>query len=341
MSISRKVGYEVELLAPPQKSRRDLANLFAEVFQGEVLPFFSQQSELGATGSGDKRSFANLTPGFKVTNHEGNWALSFVDDITIQEGLDRTAPSLPGWFRIIADDPRFLQLVTLHCKPDANAEELLTPFAQLFATKVQKDAHGIYATQTLKGETLCLQSGLPGERERPCEVITAPLSHSSKEVLTLTLDVSQSAGFTLAKEAATHIHFDASRLQDGAVFGELIKFFSSQKDKIRSWAQTNSRCSRIKPYSSSLVEKANSGFFHELPWQAVKKAALKEKVSKYCDVNFKNMVSDDPLKNTIEIRMLPGTLDPELIHHWTLTFDKLLSFLESGGKSEEAIKFFG
>lgn len=50
---------------------------------------------------------------------------------------------------------------------------------------------------------------LPGERERPCEIITPPLQNNYRDYLETILNAARDLDFTIPQEGAIHIHFDA------------------------------------------------------------------------------------------------------------------------------------
>ena len=113
-TINWKIGFEVELLAPIGKSRKDLALVIAKDCQGAVETVFYPQSELSkAPGI---PVFENLVLGFEIRDGNGSPVALCVDDLTIQSDLDFHATSKKGWYRIISDDARLLELVTIHCQ---------------------------------------------------------------------------------------------------------------------------------------------------------------------------------------------------------------------------------
>ncbi|MFT4978950.1 MAG: hypothetical protein ACI8S6_004860, partial [Myxococcota bacterium] len=102
MEIDWMIGVELELLAPRGRSRLDLAQEIAAGCGGAVVPMFLHQEEPSEVPG--MAQFNNLTLGFEVMLPGGGWAARCVDDLTLQDDLDRTAPPVPGWFRVVSDD---------------------------------------------------------------------------------------------------------------------------------------------------------------------------------------------------------------------------------------------
>ncbi|MBC8091193.1 MAG: amidoligase family protein, partial [Pseudonocardia sp.] len=167
------MGFEVELLTPRGSSRADLAHAIAYETGGTVTTVFHRDSEPSAVPG--MASFRHLTRGFEVRDAEGAWTCSVVDDVTIVADLDVHAPPVPGWHRIVTDDPRLLNLLAQTCDPDADIADVLTPVAELFGTGVVRAGGGIHKVGDRDGASVAMVAPLPGERQRPAEIVTAPL----------------------------------------------------------------------------------------------------------------------------------------------------------------------
>ena len=89
-----KIGVEMELLAPRGSSRRALAERLAADVGGRVRPYFCPQTEPSLVPGSPV--FNNLTLGFEVIDGQGQQVACCVDDLTLQDDLDRNCPPLPG-----------------------------------------------------------------------------------------------------------------------------------------------------------------------------------------------------------------------------------------------------
>lgn len=198
------MGVEVELMAPPGKSRMDLARAIARSYGAELERFFYPQSEpslvLGSP------VFHNLTLGFRITHREGGWIASCVDDLTLHSDLNREAAPEQGWYRVLSDDERLLRLVANQCRAHESGDQVLTPLANLFGTAAETGPDGMVRVNDSQGATIAIVAPLPGERERACELVTAPLESHHQQQLDRLLGTARSLGFPQAAVNAARNH---------------------------------------------------------------------------------------------------------------------------------------
>jgi hypothetical protein len=308
MTPNWKIGFEVELMAPRGSSRLALASSIAQAAGGGVRRFFHPQSELSKARG--LPLFENLTPGFAAFDAAGEPIAQFVDDITLQDGLDRTAPPLPGWYRIVTDDGRLLRLIASQCDPDAPLETVLDPLAALFGVRAAPGPGGMVRVGDERGVSVAIGAPLPGERERPCEIVTPPLDRDHAERLGALLAAAAAAGFTVPAESATHIHFDADKLRSARAVANLVTVLSLHGDALKQHFHTNPRCVRLGSWPKSLPRLVRSRGFTDLPWEEARAALAQLPLTKYCDFNLINFVHEDRRKHTFEVRILPTSLDP-------------------------------
>ncbi|HEY9609774.1 MAG TPA: amidoligase family protein [Allocoleopsis sp.] len=212
--LNWKIGFEIELMAPRGLSRQDLAESIASANDAGVRRVFHPQSELSHVPG--TPVFHNLTLGFEVIDRQGNAIARCVDDLTLINDLDKTHEPQPGWYRIVSNDTRFLQLVTCQADPACELSEVLKPIASLFATTLEAGPGGMVRVADSTGNPIAIAAPLPGERERPCELITPPIDVNHFERLENFLSTSRSLGFTIPSEGATHLHFTLSNDERGA-----------------------------------------------------------------------------------------------------------------------------
>ncbi len=320
--IGWTIGCEIELLAPRGSSRRTLAEHYARTAGGSVTPFFHPQSELSLVP--DTPVFENLTLGFEARDAGGTVIARCVDDLTLIEDLDREHPPAAGWFRVISDDRRLLELVMRTGRADAGPLEAVAPVAALFGTQPETFADGIVRVTDRNRSPIAIASRLPGERERPCEIVTPPIASDHAARLEALLAPARELGFTLPVESATHIHYDGARLRDARALRNLVRLVTTWSPALKRLVGTNPRCRRLGGWPEELYDVVEAPDFVELPWDEAQARLAELGLTKYCDVNIKNIVHDIPDKPTIEVRVLPGLRDTQPIIDAAALFEGVL-----------------
>ncbi len=306
-----RLGIEIELLAPRGKSREDLALAIADHYGGTVRRFFHPQGE--PSKAKNTPFFENLTLGFVVMDAEGEVLAQCVDDLTLQDDLDRRHSPRPGWYRIVSDDARFLRLAMRHADAEAPLKEVLRPVADLFGTEAVEGEGGMIRVADVSGSPVVLGAPLPGERERPCELITPPLDRDHSHCLDTLLGLARNLGFTIPVEGATHIHFDATPLCDAPTLANLVRFLGVHTEALKDRFGTNPRCRRLGNWPVELFECVAAPDFVALEWREARERLARISLTKYCDFNLRNLVHPAPGKHTFEVRILPVWLETERI----------------------------
>jgi hypothetical protein len=302
--LHRRTGFEVELMAPPGLSRHDLALDLAARHGGRVRPVWHHDSEPSLVpGLG---RFLHLTQGFEVRRADGTELCTLVDDVTLTDGLDRRAAGPPGWFRILSDDPRLLSLLAAHSDPGGTLDTALDATAQLWGTAVQQFG-GVYRLDDASGATIALAAPQGGERERPCEIVTPPLTGDHGAALEELLGPARELGFTVPVEAAVHLHLDGGPFREPHALANLVRLFAYWREPLRTLLATNPACRRLAPLPEPLVA-AVSG---TPDLDDLRKAAADGELSKFFDVNLTQLLTDTPIRDTVEIRILPGAIDAD------------------------------
>lgn len=318
-----KVGVEFELLAPAGRSRADLARGIADACGGRVRRVFHPQSEFARLD--DTPVFENLTLGFAVEDPDGRTIAQCLDDLTLVDDLDAAMAPREGWYRVLSDDLRLLGLVEVHCEAGTGHIEVLEPLAGLFGTAVEILEEGSVARVCdRRGATVAMAVPLPGERERPCELVTAPLSDDRDAFIRRYLEIASRLGFTVPAEAATHIHFDGTLLQSAPVLAAMVHVFGSYRADLRRLVGTNPRCRRLGDWPKSVYRTAASPDFGARDWAAAAGEMRAAEPRKYCDFNFVNLLGDQAEKQTFEVRILPGTMDADFALRSIRLFEALL-----------------
>lgn len=320
--INWKIGVEVELLAPPTKSRLDLAQAISSQYQGSIHSFFHPQSEPSKVPG--TPIFHNLTMGYEVLDSQQKSIAKCVDDLTLQFDLNRHAPPKAGWYRIVTDDERLLRLIKRQANPELPLSEVLGSIGSLFGTVPEIGPGGMIRVNDEAGVSIAIAAPLPGERERTCELITAPLETLHYQKLEDLLSLARLLKFTVPREGATHIHFDATALQSAPVLANLVNLIWTYGDLLKQLMGTNPHCKRLGSWPSSLVKTVSTPGFNNLSWQEVQAKLQQVKLTKYCDFNLVNCIQNIPNKNTIEVRILPVHLDTQPIINAASLFASIL-----------------
>ncbi len=306
-----RMGVEIELLAPPGSSRFALAQILAAELGGAVVPGFHRDTE----ASPDPRHprIHHLSQAVTVTGADGRPRCRLVDDTTIRDELDRSAPPRPGRYRVLADDPRLIRLAERHLRPDAPIDAVLAPLAELFGTAVQPLSRGRFRLDDAGGSTVAMVVPQGRERERVCEIVTAVIERDHRRALAELLDPARRAGFGVPVEAAVHVHLDAEPFRSGARLAHLVRLFASRGPELRARFATNPRCRRLGPPPEALVALVDEPGFERRPWPAIEEALAGVGLTKFADVNLVNLWRRTPGKDTVEIRILPGSISPDAI----------------------------
>jgi hypothetical protein len=319
-TLRRRTGFEIELMAPPGLSRRTLADDLAARCGGQVRPVWHHDSEPSLVpGLG---RFLHLTQGFEVRRADGRLVCTLVDDVTLLDGLDPRAPAPPGpgfsapsvgpgvgsstvgWFRILSDDARLLALLAAHSDPGGVLANALDDTAKLWGTTVQA-VEDVYRLDDPAGITIALAAPAGGERERPCEIVTPPLTGDHGAALEKLLGPARELGFTVPLEAAVHLHLDGAPFRRPHALANVVRLFADWREPLRGLLQTNPNCRRLAPLPAPLVDAVRGAPTYD---ELVRAAAAGE-LSKFFDVNLTQLLKAKPLRNTLEVRILPGAID--------------------------------
>ncbi len=316
-----RVGFEVELLTPRGTTRADLAAAIAAKAGGHVVRTFHRDSEPSAVpGMG---SFRHLTPAFAVHGADGAPVCSVVDDVTLVADLDVHAPPLPGWYRVLTDDARLLNLLARVCDPEADLAGVLRPVAELFGTQVLTAGRSVHRVADRDGASVAMAAPLPGERHRPAEIITPPLDRDHLAALDRLLSPARELGCTVPGEAAVHLHLDAAPFRTPRAFAAVVELFGRWRPALWRLLDTNPACRRLAGPPPALVDLVPT-LRGAGSWPDVLAAVRDVELTKFCDVNLRNVVRAPAEKDTLEVRILPGSGSAEEIVGRAALVERLL-----------------
>lgn len=305
--VGWRVGVEIEALAPAGASRRDLAAAIAADVGGRVRRVFHPQSEPSLVPG--KPVFESLTPGFVVEGPAGDLVAKFLDDLTLVDDLDRAAAPRPGWWRVVGDDARWLRLLARHADAEGDLPAALSGFAAVLGTTPTPGPGGTWRVADEAGAAIALAAPLPGERDRPCEIVTAPLDDAHEARLERLLGPARALGFVAAAEGAVHLHFDGAPFRSARAMARLVALQTALGDSLRRRVGTNPRCRRLGPHEAAVREVVEAPGFEGLRWDTARAQLVAAAPSKFVDLNLRNVVFATPGKHTIEVRTLPVWMD--------------------------------
>jgi hypothetical protein len=190
----------------------------------------------------------------------------------------------------------------------------MLPVARIFGTE-HENKQGMIRISDKAGSPIAMLAPLSGERERPFEIVLAPIQCDLDDKLTVILTQANALGFTLASEAATHFHFDASRLLSGRVIARLIGFFHHYSSQLRIRFNTNPLNRRLGAMPKTLVELSSNEQFIDADWNVAHQMLKNCEQSKFQEINFLNIAKENLEKHTLEVRMIGPSMDVE----WLVT----------------------
>ncbi|PZU98977.1 MAG: amidoligase enzyme [Leptolyngbya sp.] len=312
MSLAGRVGLEIELMAPPGSSRQVLAEAIAAAHGGSVSRVFYPQSEHSQIVG--TPVLENLTLGFEVRDAQHRAIAWCVDDLTLQADCDRTCPPQPGWYRIVGDDIRLMQIIGRLSDANLPLAEVLQPVAQALGLELQQGPKGMVKLADDLGPPIAIATPLPGERERPCELITPPLTCEQLPQIETYLQIARQLNFYAPVEGATHLHFDAAPLCSAPAIRNLVNLLWAHGPTLKWLVASNPRCQRLGLWPPELLTLVQASDWSALPWEQARARLKTIPLTKYCDFNLKNIVYAPRRKHTFEVRILPTylTLPPLL-----------------------------
>ncbi|AEE46436.1 amidoligase family protein [Cellulomonas fimi] len=310
--LTWRTGFEVELLAPAGSDRLVLAERIAADHGGRVDRSFHTDSEPSPVPGVDL--FRHLSPAFDVRDASGAPVARLVDDVTIRADLDGTgARGHRGWYRVLSDDARLLRLVERHVDPAAPLASVLDPVAALFGVTADVRTGSARVNDT-SGATVAVVLPLPPGRERPCEVVTPPLVTGHRAALAALLGPARELGFTVPHEAAVHVHVDAGPFRTPTAFANVVDLFTHWREPLRAALGTNPACRRLGPLPPEAAALAARVRGDDPPtWEALAAEARRAGLTKFADVNLTQLVAQRPVRDTVEVRVLPGSIDEDAI----------------------------
>lgn len=187
-----------------------------------------------------------------------------------------------------------------------------------------------------KGRSVAIDAPLPGERERPCEIVTAPIETDHAAVLEGLLAEARRLGFTVPVEGATHVHFDGEALCSARAVAGLVEVWTRHGETLKRLVGVNRQCVRLGDWPAALSELAASPAFAAMDWVEAKAALAGIGLIKYCDLNLANLLTGGTDKHTVEVRVLPASLEIAPVMDGAALFEGVLGWCRDREEGEAA-----
>ena len=321
-----KCGYELELLAPIGETRHSIASHLAQYYSCQPVPIFHRESDYRPHHI-HSASFYCLTRGFYLERPSGFW-LKVVNDMTISNQINLDNDEETDWYHLLADDIRLVDLIISHCDPGAGPKEILDPIASLFRTSVEKNG-SLYQVAGPRSSLVCFAHHLFKDRNRICEIVTAPITTLHREILLDLTTKVQEKGCIIPTEAAFHIHYDATDFCSPALLLRLIRYFHVWSQTIKRIVPPNPHCRRLGAYADDVVNYAFARSNEDKPWEEVVASLKSAGATKFCDFNFVNILNGHPTKMTFEVRITPMTFNVDALVAATDFFHQFLQSVKN------------
>lgn len=156
----------------------------------------------------------------------------------------------------------------------------------------------------------------------PSVLVTPPLASDHLAGLEAVLSPARELGFTVADEGAVHLHVDADPFRATHALANLVRLFGCWREPLHALLGTPPAQPGTGPLPSGLldlVERPNDG------WAGLLAAAAGIALPSDSDVDLSAVLRDPPAPGTIEVRLVPGTLDPSDVLRRAALLDGLLT----------------
>lgn len=115
------------------------------------------------------------------------------------------------------------------------------------------------------GPPVAIAATLSGERDRPCELITPPLTADQLPQLETLLRLARELDFYAPVEGATHLHFDAAPLCSAPVIRNLVNLLWAYGPTLKGWVGSNPHCQRLGLWHPELLTLVQAPAWASLP----------------------------------------------------------------------------
>jgi hypothetical protein len=118
-----------------------------------------------------------------------------------------------------------------------------------------------------------------------------------------------------------HLHLDGAPFRDAVALSNVVRLFGYWREPLRKLLGTNERCRRLAPLPVELVDLVAGMPTRE----ELREAAARGGLTKFFDVNLTQLLRDNPIRDTLEIRILPGAIVADEVIERAALVDALLA----------------
>lgn len=304
------VGFELELLAPPERTRLHLARALAAATGCRARSVFAVLQRPADDASGAR---VELSPAW-ILEDAGGVRFRLVDDLSIV--VDPVGLRHRSRLRLVTDDVRLARCLAREARGRTQAVQLRQLERRLGVRwsspgeglgcppdgRLLRDAHGlVYA----------VAEPYPRARWRVAEVVTRPLRSEERDrELELIARVAHAEGFTAPPEGSVHVHFDGAPWQSVARLRRLILGWSRAREALLPLLGANPHTGSYRgPFSPETLAFTQAAG-DQLSWPEFAAGLARTGLQKRCDLNLLGLVAERFEQVTLEARVFTHALEP-------------------------------
>lgn len=188
----------IDLVVPPDKTRRDLAVALANAIGGTVgLIMQRSAAPIEVPGLGPMHG---LAPAFEVRDADGAWFAMLVDGTAGAEGAGTSAGDHPGSFRVVSDDPGILDTLAPHVNAMAGPAAAIGKASALLGGLLEQSARDTWRLRDRRDKMIAMAVAVPAGREQGCRVLAEPPTPCGFPRIPIILEVAAAHDFLVAAQ---------------------------------------------------------------------------------------------------------------------------------------------
>jgi hypothetical protein len=131
------------------------------------------------------------------------------------------------------------------------------------------------------------------------------------------------------------VHLDAAPFRTVEGFSRVVRLFHDERAALWERFGTNRACTRLGPLPAELRGLVDRPW---ASWEDLRAAAAALPVVKWADVNLTHVLGTVPGPDTVEVRILPGSMDADAIVAAAAELEGLLGLRPPGpGPADQSV----